>query len=200
MRAAFQTDEDIEVIGDYESVDMMLSELSRLKPDVIIIGEDGNILDRFQTCLEIRALCPTTKVLTLTEKHRDDDLHEIILSGASGSMNKDAGSSEIIRSVSIVACGGLNFKSETLIKLLGRIPRQWRSLHSAELGEFSEREGKIVTLVAQGYTNAEIGQKLNLSKFTVRNNIGEVRRKFNLKSRTELAAFAVQCGLLDDLT
>ena len=55
-----------------------------------------------------------------------------------------------------------------------------------------------MVLVARGDTNEEIGRRLKLSKFTVRNKVSNIRSKFGLKSRTELASFAVQHGLLDD--
>ena len=61
-----------------------MADLTGLNPDVVILGGTENILDKCHTCQEVRTLCPTAKVLTLSEKQKDDDLYEIILSGASG--------------------------------------------------------------------------------------------------------------------
>ena len=197
LKAALESNEDIEIVGHYEDDDVMLSELTSLNPDVVILGGTEDILDRCRTCQKVRTRCPDTKVLTLTEKQKDDDLHEIILSGASGNVLRAAGSSEMVRSIGVVACGGLDFENEALIRLLRRLPRQSHKNQMAELGELTERARTIVSLVAQGYTNEEIGQKLNLSKFTIRNSVGEIRGKLNLKSRTELATFAVQHKLVN---
>jgi len=144
-----------------------------------------------ESARKVRTLCPGAKVLTLSEKQKDDDLYEIILSGASGDVLKSAGSAEMVRSVAVVACGGLNFERDALTRLLGRIPRQ-QDTQSSEIYSLSERDRKIVTLVAQGYSNGEIGERLKLSKFTVRNIVGDIRNKFGLRSRTELATFAVE--------
>ena len=197
MKASLQATEDISILGDYGTDEMMLSELSSLNPDVVILGGTDDILERCRTCREVRTLRPTAKVLTLSEKQRDDDLYEIILSGESGDVLKSAGSAEMVRSVGVVACGGLNFKKDALIRLLGRIPRQQADVRSSNHNELSKRERTIVTMVAQGYSNGEIGERLKLSKFTVRNIVGDIRGKFGLKSRTELATFAVEYRLVD---
>lgn len=194
LKSAFQLNEDIKILGDYESDDIMMLDLSGLNPDVVILGGTDDILARCRTCEEVRNLCPDAKVLTLSDKQKDDDLYEIILSGASGDVLKSSGSAEIVRSVGVIVCGGLNFESDSLIRLLGRIPKQ-RQNHLMD--NLSERERTIVSLIARGYTNAQIGRVLNLSRFTVRNSVGDIRSKLNMKSRTELAAFAVQQGLID---
>ena len=199
LKAALQTGEDIKVIGDYENTEVMMNDLNSLEPDVVILGGPDDIVERCRICLEVRTLHPTTKVLTLTEKRKDDDLYEIILSGASGEVLKTADSAEMVRSVGVVACGGLNFDSEALVRLLGRIPS--RRFHSQQsmMDGLTDRERAIMVLVARGDTNEEIGRRLKLSKFTARNNVSDIRGKFGLKSRAELAAFAVRHGFLDDL-
>ena len=197
LKSALQATKDISILGDYETDEMMLSDLGSLDPDVVILGGTEDILERCRTCLKVRTLRPTAKVLTVSEKQRDDDLYEIILSGASGDVLKSAGSAEMIRSVGVVACGGLNFENDALIRLLGRIPRQQADVISSNLHELNERDRTIVTLVAQGHSNVEIGERLKLSKFTVRNIVGDIRSKFGLKSRTELATFAVEHRLVD---
>ena len=119
LKSALQSNESIEVLGDYDADEMMLSILTSLNPDVVVLGGTEDILDRCRTCLEVRTLCPTAKVLTLSERQKDDDLYEIILSGASGDVLKASGSAEMVRSVGVVACGGLNFDGEALVRLLG---------------------------------------------------------------------------------
>ena len=194
LKSALQATEDISILEDYGTDEMMLSELSSLDPDVVILGGTEDILARRRICQEVRTLCPTAKVLTLSEKQKDDDLYEIILSGASGDVLKSAGSEEMVRSVGVVACGGLNFDNDSLIRLLSRIPKQ-RQDH--QTNSLSERERMIVAMIAKGYTDGQIGRALNLSRFTIRNSVGEIRGKLNMKSRTELAAFAGQYGFLD---
>ena len=194
LRTALQASEDISIIGDYETYDTMLSDLSSLSPDVVILGGTEDILARCRTCEEVLTLSPSARVLILSDKQKDDDLYEIILSGASGDVLKSSGSAEMVRSVGVVACGGLNFDSDSLIRLLSRIPKQ-RQDH--QTNSLSERERMIVAMIAKGHTDEQIGRALDLSRFTIRNSVGDIRGKLNMKSRTELAAFAVQYGLVD---
>ena len=182
----------MEVYADNEE---MLSELNRLNPDVLILGGNGSILDRCRICHEVRTRCPTTKVLTLTEKQKDDELYEIILSGASGNVHTNAGSAEMIRSVGVVACGGLNFDSDALIRLLGRITTQRQSGGPHELARLTGRETEVLSLIALGHRNTVIGQMLNVSNSTVKSDLVHIREKLLIDSRTELAAYAVRHGV-----
>ena len=192
LKSALRTNEDIGILGDYETDDIMLSDLGGLNPDVVILGGTNDILNRCQTCREVRTLCPTAKVLTLSEKRKDDDLYEIILAAASGDVLKSAGSAEMVRSVGIVACGGLNFDNEALIRLLGRIPNQGRLANFTDADVLTEREIAVLSLIAQGYKNKEIGQNLNVSNSTVKSDLVNIKNKLMLDSRAELAAFAGQ--------
>ena len=175
----------------------MLSDLSSLSPDVVILGGTEDILDRCRVCHEVRTLRPDAKVLTLSDKQKDDDLYEIILSGASGDVLKAAGSVEIVRSVGVVACGGLNFDNDALIRLLGRIPRQGKISGSSEIGSLTEREIAVLSLLAHGCKNKEISKSLSISDSTVKSDIAKIKSKLLLESRTELAMYAVGHGLVD---
>ena len=197
--SALQTKEDIDILGNYDTDDKMLSDLGSLNPDVVILGGTEDILDRCRTCHEVRTLCPTTKVLTLSENQKDDDLHETILSGASGDVLKSSGSAEMVNSVSVVACGGLSFESEALIRLLKRTPRQGHNYRSAQLDELSSRETMVLSLIGFGYRNSEIGEKLNVSTSTVKSDISRIRGKLLIDSRSALVAFAIQHKVTENL-
>ena len=199
LKSALEDAENVDILGTYAYSEGMLSKLTEIKPDVVILGGKGDILDRCRTCYEVRTLCPTTKVLTLTEKHRDDELYKIIISGASGNILTDAGSAEMINSVGVVACGGLNFESEALIRLLGRIPMREQVSSPAEIDKLNRRETAVLSLIAKGYKNSEIGQKLNISTSTVKSDISHLRQKLLIYSRSELAAYAVRHGITQEV-
>ena len=198
LKSALQSNEGIKILGDYGTDELMLADLSNLKPDVVVLGGTEDILERCQTCREVRMLGPSTKVLTLSDKQNDDDLHEIILSGASGDVLKSSGSSEMVRSVGIVACGGLNYDSDALVRLLGRNPNQRRVASPLGLDLLSEREITILSMIATGCKNPDIAKALNVSPSTVRADITRTREKLNIASRTELAAYAVRHGVIQE--
>ena len=191
LKNTLKETEGVDVIGEYASIDDMMPELSRLKPDVVILEGNIDLLARCQACNDVRALSENTKVITLFEKHQDDELREIILSGAAGCVLTSAGKAEIIRSVGIVANGGLIFESEALIRLLGRVPRQERSGKPAEFdGSLTERQLAVLAMIARGYKNREIARTLNISNSTVKNDITNIKSKLTLDSREELAVYA----------
>ena len=198
LKDALEETNAAEVIGDYSYADDMMPELSRLQPDVVILGGIGSLDERCRACNKIQDLSPGTRILTLFEKQQDNELHQIIMAGATGCVLTSAGKAQIVRSVGIVANGGLSFDRDTIIRLVARGREQLFDDEPAALDELTERERIIMALVAQDYSNEEIGQKLNLSKFTVRNNIVEIRSKLNVNSRLQLATFAVRYGLLDE--
>lgn len=198
LKAAIEERDIAEVTGDYAGIEEMLPHLNSLKPDVVILGGIGSLAERCLACNDIRDLSPDTRILTLTEKHQDDELREIILSGAAGCVLTSAGKAQIIRSVGIVANGGMSFDNDAIIRLMGRIPNQAASDKPAALDDLTERECVILSLVGEGCSNEEIGQRLNLSKFTVRNNIAEIRSKLNVETRSRLTAFAARLSLSDD--
>ena len=198
LKAACEASTCIEVVGDYATADDMLPELNGLKPDVVVLGTQGSIIERRRICAEMRKLSPKTRILALTEDSGDDDLHDIILSGVSGSVAKDASGAEILKSVRVVARGGLHFENDALLRLFGRIPGRQRDDRSHALDKLTERERAILSLVAQGRSDVEIGRKLNLSRFTVRNRIVEMRNKLAMETRQHLVAYAIRHGALDE--
>lgn len=192
LKRALKETKAAEVIGDYASVAEMLPHLSRLKPDVVILGGSGNILNRCLACYEIQSPCPTAKILTLTEEQQDDELRHLILSGASGCVSTRAGGAEMIRSVGIVANGGLSFERDTISRLVGAVPQQVQSDKPVALDTLTERQTSVLALIAKGRKNREIAKELNLSNSTVKSDIAKIKDKLALDTRAELAFYAAQ--------
>ncbi|MCY3544967.1 MAG: response regulator transcription factor [Chloroflexi bacterium] len=149
LKNALEETKVTKVIGDYASLGEMLPHLKSLKPDVVILGGIGSLAERCLACNDIRELSPDTRILTLTERHQDDELREIILSGAAGCVLTSAGKAEIARSVGIVACGGFSFECHALVRLMERVPKQEPSDKPAALDDLTERERVICPWLAK---------------------------------------------------
>ena len=199
MKNALEETEGVDVIGEYASVDDMMSALSRLKPDVVILGGNIDFHARCQACNDVRDVSAGTRVITLFEKYQDDELREIILSGASGCVLTSAGKAGIIKSVGIVANGGLSFDNDALIRILGQAPKLRPNAGSTEIDALTERQTLVLSLIAQGYKNRDIAERLNISNSTVKSDIARIKDKLALDSRAQLAAYAERRGILDDL-
>ena len=197
LKSALRESGAADVIGDYARADEMMSDLGRLKPDVVILGGIGSLAERCQACNDIRSVSPDTRILTLFERQQDDELREIILSGASGCVLTGAGKAEIVRSVGIVASGGFSFDSDALVRLMGRIPKTVFDDKPAILEELTDRQTVVMSLIAKGYKNRDIAQELNVSNSTVKSDIARIKDKLALDSRSQLAAYAAEHGVLD---
>ena len=105
----------------------------------------------------------------------------------------------MVRGVSVVSCGGLNFEGDALRRLIEQVPKQPLDDRNSILDEITEREWLILALIAQGRSNAEIGQDLNVSRYTIRNNVAKIRDKLEITSRYGLVAFAITNGITTEL-
>ena len=125
-------------------------------------------------------------------------MREIILSGAAGCVLTSAGKEGIIRSVGIVANGGFSFESDALVRLMGRIPKQEPRDKPAGLDNLTERQTLVISMIARGCKNRDIAQRLNISNSTVKNDITNIKNKLMLDTRSQLAVYAAEHGVLDD--
>ena len=196
LKSALQESGAADVIGDYARADEMALDLSRLKPDVVIVGGIGSLAERCLACNDIRDVSPNTRILTVFEKYEDDELREIILSGASGCVLTGAGKAEIIRSVGILANGGFSFDSDALIRLVGRVPER-RDDKPAALDGLTERQVAVLSMIARGSKNREIAQELHVSPSTIKSDIRRIKDKLTLDTRAQLGGYAERCGLLN---
>lgn len=195
LKRALEETEVAAVVGEYTGVAEMLPHLSRLKPDVVILGGSGNILSRCLACYEIQSACPTAKILTLTEEQQDDELRHLILSGASGCVSTRAGGAEITRSVAVIANGGMDFDPDALRRLVVRVPQQVQSDKLVALTALTERQTSVLALIAKGRKNKEIARELNISNSTVKSDIAKIKDKLALDTRAELAFYAARHGI-----
>ena len=198
LTAALESCNCVKIVEGYTGIDELLSNLSRLNPEVILLGGSGTAESNSQNCRAIVNSFPGIRVLPLNDEWNDDELHEIILSGASGFLSKHAGKDDVVRSIAIVAQGGLSFDGDTLVRLLARLPQPLDNEQSERLNALTSRERTVLNLIAQGRRNKEIGQSLNISVSTVRNCISQLKSKLYVDSRVELMSKGIQFDVLNE--
>ena len=190
LRAAIETSGDIEVIGDYPPGGEMLSEAERLRPDVVLLSMKWPSTEGLNSCREIRGAVPSTKVVMLSSTEREEEVLASIVAGASGYVCTNASRAELVQTIRVAASGGSFFDEGVTARVIDRL-RELRGEASPAGDGLTEREESILALLAQGFDNGEIGERLNLATTTVRNNITRIRSKLTLDSRSKLVAYAV---------
>jgi DNA-binding NarL/FixJ family response regulator len=131
----------------------------------------------------------------LTSFADDDLLIRAVRAGAVGYVLKQVGNDELLRAVAAAARGEALLDPATTARLLTRVRAVERQVEANVFRDLSERELDVLSEVARGKTNADIGAVLNLSEKTVRNYVSSILEKLGLANRIELAAFAVEHDL-----
>lgn len=191
LKAALESADSIEVLGDYSSVRSLLDVPTVMQPNVVLVGVAAADSREFGAIREIREWCPTAGILAMVEEEREEYVIEAMASGASGVVLKSVGTDDLTRHIGIVVSGGLCFDQELLSRLAEGFQVRRPNGSYGEALELTEREVKILRMLAKGRTNREMAQTLHVSPWTIRNNIKSLKHRFGIETRVELAAYGV---------
>ena len=154
-------------------------------------------MNGIQATREISQKYPDIKVLVLTTFGDDEWVFDAIRSGAAGYLLKGTPRQELIKAVKGTIAGQTHVDPEVAGKLLSHIAQNPNHHETGVADELSERELEILQLLAQGLTNAEIADRLFLTRGTVRNYVSAILAKLGVEDRTQAALIAVKHGLVE---
>ena len=189
IKAMLDTQDDIVVTAQAGSVQEAIDEAGRTRPDVVVMDvrlADGSGIEATR---QIRADHPETKVLMLTSFADDEALFSSIMAGASGYVLKQVKSGELLRAIRAVGAGDSLLDPGVTTAVLDRLRKGKHLLKDEKLARLSPQEERILTLVADGRTNGEIGQELHLAEKTVKNYVSSILSKLEVARRAEAAAY-----------
>ncbi|QNP71231.1 response regulator transcription factor [Streptomyces roseirectus] len=189
----------IEVIG--QAVDGLdaVAKVEELAPDVVLMDIRMPELNGIEATRRITASRPDLKVLVLTTFDLDEYVYEALRAGASGFLLKDASADQLAEAVRVIAAGDALLApgiTRKLITEFSRINGSPRAPERARLDELTERETEVLSLIAQGLSNAEIARHLCVAEQTVKTHVGRILIKLGLRDRTQAAVFAYEVGLV----
>jgi DNA-binding NarL/FixJ family response regulator len=180
---------DIQVIGEVADADSLLAAVEQQEPDIVLLEIRMLGMDWVAVLRRLQGLNKRSKILVLTESNDRNEFVEAMRLGCSGVMLKDRATELIIKSISKVHAGEIWLDSVAP----GAVMHQFAS--GPGQSPLSRREREIAALVAQGYKNREIAEKLSISEMTVKNHLHTIFGKLNISDRIELALYAIHSGL-----
>lgn len=139
---------------------------------------------------KIKRNCTNTNIIALTIHDDDEYIFELVKAGVSAYILKDVAADSLISTIRAVARGETVFDAAITAKMLAEFQRQARHRSSTET--LTPREIEVLTLIARGKNNKEIGAELFISEKTVKNHITNIFRKINVTDRTQAALYAVK--------
>jgi DNA-binding NarL/FixJ family response regulator len=189
IRAMLQATDDIVVTAEAASVREAIDEAARARPDVIVMDvrlTDGSGIEATR---QIRADRPESKVLMLTSFADDEALFASIMAGASGYVLKQINAAELLRAIRAVGRGESLLDPAVTTSVLDRLRKGKHLMQDEKLARLSPQEERILTAVADGKTNREIGDDLHLAEKTVKNYVSSILSKLEVARRAEAAAY-----------
>jgi two-component system, NarL family, response regulator DevR len=189
MRTALEAEPDLSVVGEASNGAEALAKMSVLDPQLILMDVRMEKMNGIEACREIKSHYPDVRILMITSYTDDDAVISSILAGASGYLLKHVSRADLLRSIRLVASGQSLIDMNTAKQAMERLTQIPGS-------ELTEREREVLTLVARGYTNKQIADKLFVSEKTARNHVSHILDKLGLSRRSEAAAFAVEHKLV----
>jgi DNA-binding NarL/FixJ family response regulator len=189
VKALLQATDDIIVTAEASSVREAVDEADRARPDVVVMDvrlADGSGIEATR---EIRARHPKTAVIMLTSFADDEALFASIMAGASGYVLKQVKGGELVRAIRTVGKGESLLDPAVTSAVLERLRKGKHLLRDEKLARLSPQEERILSLVADGKTNREIGEELNLAEKTVKNYVSSILSKLEVARRAEAAAY-----------
>ena len=197
LRMLLTSETDVEIIGEAGTAAEALAATRELKPDVILM--DIGLPDKsgIEATREIKALFPGISIVALTIHEDEEYFFKMLDAGASGYVPKRAAPEELLTAIRTAANGEV-YLYPSLAKLLVQdyLAGESKDNQNAEHKEITDREQEVLTYLAEGSSNEEIGKALVISPKTVARHRENIMRKLNLHSRTELVRYAIRKGII----
>jgi DNA-binding NarL/FixJ family response regulator len=195
MRTLLTALPDFTVVGEAVTGEEAIQLTETLLPDLVLMDLNMPGMNGIDATARIRAQHPHTAILIVTMLD-DDSVFAAMRAGARGYLLKGADPVETLRAIRAVAGGEAIFSPRVAQRVMDYFAHSpVVPAHPAALSDLSEREREVLTLIAQGLTNAAIAERLVLSPKTVRNYISEIYSKLQVTDRVQAMLRARESGL-----
>lgn len=195
IRALLASAGDMALVAEAGDGRAAVDAVTRHRPDVLLLDLTMPELNGLEVITRARAASPHTGVLVLSMHAASEFVRPALRLGARGYVVKGSGLDDLVRAIRIVAAGGTFLEASVASVAEGDLVDPGRP--ADDLDQLTPREREILQLVAEGYTNKNIGKRLGLSVKTVDVHRTNVMKKLDLHSAQALTRYAIRRGLVD---
>jgi two-component system nitrate/nitrite response regulator NarL len=196
-------EEDFEVVAQAQDGRQVLDVLQQFEPDILLLDLKMPGLDGLATLQRLQIAKNKTRVIVLTASDDKNEFVQAMKLGTSGIVLKQTATELLIKSIRKVHAGEIWLDSHTTAAVIRQFvandeappPQQQAAPRDRERSPLSQREREIVALVAQGFKNKEMAEKMFISEQTVKNHLHNIFDKLGVSDRLELALYAIHNNL-----
>jgi len=197
LRMLLASEKDFEIVADAGSGEEAIKAVRQHRPTVVLMDIGLPDMSGIEATKAIKAQFPETAVVALTIHEDEEYFFRMLEAGASGYVPKRAAPEELITAIRVASTGEV-YLYPSLAKLLVKdyLITDPLTRSQKEIDGLTEREREVLAHLADGASNAEIGETLSISPKTVARHRENIMRKLNLRSRTELVKYAIRKGII----
>jgi two-component system, NarL family, nitrate/nitrite response regulator NarL len=202
LRKLLSLEDDFEVVGEARDGTEVLDLVRDKDPDVLLLDLRMPGLDGLSVLQNLKNSGSRSKVIILTASDDKNEFVQAMKLGCSGIVLKQTATELLYKSIRKVNAGEIWLDSHTTAAVMRQFASPTRigpsERKSRERSPLSQREREIVALVAQGFKNKEIADKIFISEQTVKNHLHNIFDKLGVSDRLELALYAIHKGFQGD--
>jgi DNA-binding NarL/FixJ family response regulator len=197
VRKLLESDDSVTIVGEASNGNECIQLLTKLKPDILLLDLRMPEKDGLTVLEEVNFDTLSTRVIVLTATEDDNEVVRAVRLGARGVVLKQSATDLLLKSIQKVHGGEIWLDKRMTAEVMRAFTKSAESGPRREKPLLSDREREIVALVAQGFRNREIGEKLFISEQTVKNHLHNIFDKLGVSDRLELALYALHHRIID---
>ncbi|WP_454131711.1 response regulator [Microbacterium lacticum] len=198
LRVFLESSDRFELVGEADNGADAITLVRATQPDVVLMDVQMPIMDGIEATQRLTREFPGLKIVALTTFCTERVIVPMLSAGASGFLVKDTSPDRILDAARLAHEGGYVLSPRVAKELVTSVQSGAASA-TRELGrdeELTERELEVVTLLAQGMSNAEIAAAMDVSEATVKSHLGRITAKWGVRDRIQVLIRATQLGLV----
>ncbi|TQS45235.1 response regulator [Cryptosporangium phraense] len=198
FRMILDARDDLEVVGEAADGEEAVRLAAETRPDVVLMDVRMPGTDGIAATARLTAAGNAPKVIILTTYDLDEPLYAALRAGASGFLLKDVRPADLVEAIRVVAGGEALLAPTATRRLLDRFVATdvTPPVQAGSLDRLTEREREVLTLLARGASNAEIGAQLFVTEATVKTHVSAILRKLGVRDRVQAVVLAYDLGLV----